>query len=282
MDNPHKSQSAPIENGRLNRKQIRIVIGVLSALLVVSGLLFYFILTSLSGRSPGIEAPLEAIKQYRYSSVEASNGMKLHVLTTKPAFITLEVVNNNVTLTDKVGINGGFFYNDALLSMSVVNSHAVNGEMNGFGSGGQNVKYARGTLVWDGESDGLSVQVVSKASEVKVKDHTRFWAQGGISMSLGNEAGWVQQTKVENAPFPDELRLRSGAVYDDKGTLYLVVSETSGTLEMFRSAIIEKISDSKLVDGIFLDGDGSSQLLSKEKSLSGDDRIVVQMLRIMK
>ncbi|GKU78780.1 hypothetical protein [Paenibacillus sp. L3-i20] len=282
MDNQQKTQSTSNGNSRLTAKQIKIVIGVFVSLLVVSGILFYFLLTSLSSRNPGVEAPLEAIKQYNYSAVEATNGMKIHVLATKPAFVTLEVINENVSLSEKVGVNGGFFYGEALMSMSVVNGHAVNGEMNGYGSGGVNMKYARGTLVWDGESNALSVQVVSKANEVKVKDHSRFWAQGGISMSLGNDAGWEKQSQLEHAPFAEDDRLRSGAVYDDKGTLYLLVSETEGSLEMFRTAIVEKIGAGRLVDGIFLDGDGSSQLLSKEKALPGDNRPVVQMLRIMK
>ncbi|MNH34911.1 hypothetical protein D3C79_955470 [compost metagenome] len=101
-------------------------------------------------------------------------------------------------------------------------------------------------------------------------------------MSLGNDAQWDAQAAAENAPFPTDNRLRSAAVYDQKGYLYLVVSETKGTLASFRQAIKETIGDGLLVDGIFLDGDGSSQLLGKEASLAGDNRPVVQMLRILK
>lgn len=258
------------------------VVWVVLSVLAAAGILLVLLIYALANKAPKADTPLEAITQYRYDAYEASNGMKLHVLVTKPAYVTLEVVNDNVTKTNKVGINGGFFYGDTLISMGVVNGYAVNGELNGYGSGGENMKYARGTLVWDGASDSLSVQVVSKASEVKAKDHTRFWAQGGISMSLSNDAGWLSQAEAENAPFPDELRLRSGAVYDDKGNLYLVVSENGGTLEVFRSAVIETVGGGRLVDGIFLDGDGSSQLQSKEMSLPGDNRLVVQMLRITK
>lgn len=267
---------------RLSRKQITLVIGIIGGILLVAGILFVILYSSLSNRSPGVDAPLEAITQYRYEYAEAANGMKLHALVTKPAFVTLDVVRQNVTLTDKVGINGGFFYGETLISMGIVNGRPVNGAAEAYGNGGENMKYARGTLVWDGASDSLSVQVVSTASEVKVKDHTRFWAQGGISMSLGDEAGWVNQTVAENAPFPNEQRLRSAAVYDENGMLYLIVSESVGTLEAFRSAIISTFGDSRLVDGIFLDGDGSSQLLSKEMKLTGDNRPVLQMLRITK
>lgn len=269
-------------NSGLSRRQITVVLAALIAIFAVAGILFYVLLNALGGRNPGVQAPLEAIKDYRYESLTASNGMKLHVLVAKPAHISLEVVSQNVTLTQKVGINGGFFYGESLISMGVMNGKAVNGPLSEYGSGGENMKYARGTLVWDGESNQLSVQVVSKASELKVKDSTRFWAQGGISMSLSDDDHWGEQAKLENAPFPDEPRLRSGAVYDQKGLLYLIVSETKGTLESFRSAIQEKLGDHMLVDGIFLDGDGSSQLLSKEKSLAGDHRPVLQMMRITK
>ncbi|REK76629.1 hypothetical protein [Paenibacillus paeoniae] len=266
----------------LSRKQITIVFAIITGILLFAGVLFMILYNSLSNRSPGVDAPLEAITQYRYDYAEAANGMKLHALVTKPAFVTLEVVRENVTLTDKVGINGGFFYGETLISMGIVNGRSINGASNEYGSGGENMKYARGTLVWDGAIDSLSVQILSTASEVKVRDHTRFWAQGGISMSLGDEAGWEKQTAVENAPFPDELRLRSAAVYDDAGMLYLIVSETSGTLRDFRAAIMESIGAGRLVEGIFLDGDGSSQLLSKEIKLAGDNRPVLQMLRITK
>jgi len=267
---------------RLSRRQITLVIGIIGGILLVAGILFVVLYNSLSNRSPGVDAPLEAITQYRYEYAEAANGMKLHALVTKPAFVTLDVVRQNVALTDKVGINGGFFYGETLISMGIVNGRPVNGAAGAYGNGGENMKYARGTLVWDGASDSLSVQVVSTASEVKVKDHTRFWAQGGISMSLGDEAGWISRTVAENAPFPDEQRLRSAAVYDENGMLYLIVSESLSTLEAFRTAILGTFGDGRLVDGIFLDGDGSSQLLSKEMKLTGDNRPVLQMLRITK
>lgn len=282
MSSELKNEVPQKENSTLTRKQVMTVVWVVLAVLAAGGILFYVLVFSLGNRAPRADAPLTVITQYRYVAEEASNGLKLHILKTKPAYVTLEVVNENVTLTNKVGINGGFFYGESLISMGVVNGYAVNGDMNGYGSGGENMKYARGTLVWDGAADTLSVQTVSKASEVKVKDHSRFWAQGGISMSLSDDAAWRSIAEAEHAPFPDDLRLRSGAVYDGAGNLYLVVSENGGTLEAFRSAVIEKVGAGELVDGIFLDGDGSSQLLSKEMSLAGDNRPVLQMLRITK
>ena len=270
------------EQARMGKKRLLAVIGILSGIVALLGIMLYLMIIALGNRSASDNlAPSQSL-HYSYYSETSPSGMKLHVLQTKPAYVTLETINDNVTLVGKVGINGGFFYGNQLLSIGVVNSLPVNKEIGNFGTGIENVKYARGTLVWDGASDALSVQVAGNASEIKVKDHTRFWAQGGISMSLGNDGQWIQQTVKENAPFPEDNRLRSAAVYDNAGALYLIVSETKGSLDVFREAIIDSIGNGKLVDGIFLDGDGSSQLFSSEAALPGDNRPVVQMMRIVK
>ncbi|MCA0754145.1 phosphodiester glycosidase family protein [Paenibacillus sp. N4] len=270
------------DSAKAGKKRALLAGGIFLGILLVLGVLFYLMVLALANRTPDDRGLLEQTLNYKYSSETASNGMKLHALLTKPSHVTLETINDNVTLTGKTGVNGGFFYGSQLLSIGVVNGMPINREAGEYGSGGENVKYARGTLVWDGASDSLSVQVVRHAAELKVKDHTRFWAQGGISMSLKDDREWERKAAEEMAPFPDDKRLRSAAVYDDMGGLYLVVSETKGTLAEFREALIEKIGAGTLVDGIFLDGDGSSQLLSKEAALPGDSRPVVQMLRIVK
>ncbi|WP_082197954.1 hypothetical protein [Bacillus sp. FJAT-26390] len=270
------------EPARMSKKQLVAIISILAGIVAILAIMLYFMIMSLGNKSASDPLAAEKGLHYTYFSEASFNGMKLHVLQTKPAYVTLETINNNVTLAGKVGINGGFFYGNQLLSIGMVDSLPVNKEIGNFGTGNENVKYARGTLVWDGASDALSVQVARHASELRVKDHTRFWAQGGISMSLGNDDEWIQQTIKENAPFPDDNRLRSAAVYDNAGALYLIVSETKGSLAVFREAIVASIGDGKLVDGIFLDGDGSSQLFSSEAALPGDNRPVVQMLRIVK
>ncbi|WP_051250859.1 hypothetical protein [Paenibacillus harenae] len=270
------------EAATLSSKKKLAAFGIVAGILVILAILFYFMILALGNRDAANKAGPDQTLHYTYFTESAPNGMKLHVLQTKPVYVSLEAVHQNVTLTEKVGINGGFFYGDQLLSIGIVDSRPVNGQIGKFGSGSENVKYARGTLVWDGASDKLSVQLASKASELKVKDPTRFWAQGGISMTLGDDAGWVEQAAEENAPFPVDERLRSGAVYDVEGSLYLIVSETKGSLAQFRDAVIASVGEGKLVDGIFLDGDGSSQLLSHQAALPGDNRPVVQMLRIVK
>ncbi|MFF2482538.1 hypothetical protein [Paenibacillus sp. NPDC058071] len=269
-------------NDKIGKKKIAATIAILAGIIAVSAILLFFMIQSLQHKSGQGRTASNYPSQYAYEQKTAKNGMQLHILRTKPSNVTLAAVRNNVTLTDSYGINGGFFYNEALVSIAVVNGYPVGGAIGEYGSGGENIKYARGTLVWDGAKDRLSVQVASQSSELKVADRSRFWAQGGISMSLGDEDGWEEQASTENAPFPNDERLRSAAVYDESGMLYLVVSVTNGTLAAFRDAIVEEVGEGQLVDGVFLDGDGSSQLNSAEAKLTGDNRPVVQMIKIVK
>ncbi|WP_337102939.1 hypothetical protein [Paenibacillus sp. YIM B09110] len=264
------------------KKRTLAVVGIMLAILIVLGVLFALMIYALRADKPSAEVGKNEASQYAYEMAEAANGMKIHYLATKPSNVRPELIHNNVTLTEYTGINGGFFYGEQLLSIAVVDSLPVGRSHGKYGDGSENVRYARGTLVWNGALDELNIQIVSKASELKVKDNTRFWAQGGISMSIGDDAGWEERAITENAPFPNDDRLRSAVVYDSQGRLYLIVSETKGTLAAFREAIIEKVGDGKLAGGIFLDGDGSSQLRSSEAMLAGDNRPVVQMLRVLK
>ncbi|MDQ0116716.1 hypothetical protein [Paenibacillus harenae] len=264
------------------RKRTLAVVGIMLAIIIALGVLFTLMVYALRADKPSAGGGTQEASQYAYAVADAANGMKLHYLATKPSNVRPEMIHNNVTLTEYTGINGGFFYGEQMLNIAVVDSLPVGRSQGKYGDGSENVRYARGTLVWDGALDKLNVQIVSKASELKVKDNTRFWAQGGISMSIGDDAGWEQRAIAENVPFPDEDRLRSAVVYDAQGMLYLIVSETKGTLAAFREAIIEKVGGGKLAGGIFLDGDGSSQLRSSEAKLAGDNRPVVQMLRVLK
>jgi hypothetical protein len=202
----------------------------------------------------------------------------MHALVTEPSKVTLEAVRGNVAGSPYYGVNGGFFYNGMLLSMAVINDQPVGGKPEMYGSGYSNAKLARGTLVWDGAANKLSVQVVSTADDVKVTDQAHYWAQGGISMRPSDDASWRQQADAEQAPFPDDDRLRTAAVYDKDGKLYLIVSQTKTTLRIFRQAILEAYGN--MEDGIFLDGDGSSQLRAFEATLPGDGRGVEQMIRL--
>ncbi|CAI6083598.1 hypothetical protein [Cohnella sp. JJ-181] len=283
------SVAAPAErpDGARGRRIVRIGAILLAFVAALSLLAFLMLRTDGGGAGLHAKPIAHPPSRYAYGAATAANGMKLHYLRTAPSNVTLTVVRDNVALAPYYGINGGFFYDGSLLSMAVVDGAPVAGDgspSGGFGSGAENVKYARGTLVWDRKTERLSVQVASKAEELDVADRAAYWAQGGISMSLGSDPTWRAQAVAEHAPFMDEPRLRSGAVYDEDGRLYLVVSSNRGTLDDFRSAILEAIGGEgrpRLADGIFLDGDGSSQLRGREASLTGDGRPVVQMLSLL-
>ncbi|MFD0672145.1 hypothetical protein [Cohnella sp. GCM10027633] len=230
---------------------------------------------------PDTARPEPTSTNYDYDSFVSNEGVSLHILRTLPDHIRLNKIDNNVTASGVVGVNGGFFWEKQLLSVAVEDGVPVGGQPGARGSGWFNAKYARGTLVYDRTSGNLSVQVVSDASELVLSDDSRYWAQGGISLSLRDDAGWREQAELEAIPVPDEYRLRSGMAYDD-GEVYLIVTDTRCTAEQFRDAIREygNAEPRRLIDGIFLDGDGSSQLLSREAKLAGDGRPVLQMIGV--
>ncbi|WP_438447904.1 hypothetical protein [Gorillibacterium sp. sgz5001074] len=217
-----------------------------------------------------------------YRLLKASNGVELHTIDTLPGNIGLTAIQSNVTDTPDNGINGGFFWEGQLLSIAVLNDQPVKGAPGDYGSGWYNTDRARGTLVWDGVTGKLSVQVAEAADELKVTDRGRYWAQGGVSMGLANENSWKAQALSEEFPAMEENRLRSGMVYDKEGRIWLLVTTTPCTGEAFRDAVKEKIAPGKLLDGIFLDGDGSSQLKLDKLRIVGDRRPVYQMITLRK
>ncbi|CAM4439701.1 hypothetical protein PATA110616_16100 [Paenibacillus tarimensis] len=217
-------------------------------------------------------------ESYSYRSIETEEGIILHIIKTKPERLRLVVIGGNVTASGRPGINGGFFWEGHLLSMAVENDKPVNGKPKGYGSGWFNAKYPRGTFVYDGASHTLSVQVVSSADEVQVSDRSDYWAQGGISMNLQRDDIWKQAAEAEKLPFGGDKRLRTGMVYDEEGNVHLIVSSVKCSAEQFRSAILELKEPDSLVEGVFLDGDGSSQLLLENVKLTGDGRPVLQMI----
>ncbi|MGP0587725.1 hypothetical protein [Paenibacillus timonensis] len=217
---------------------------------------------------------------YEYHELIAVNGVKLHALVVDPERIELRAADQPLGRYRVYGINGGFFYNDAVLSIAVNNDQPIQGTAGAYGSGWYNAKYARGTLVWDGAADGFSVQVASAADELAFTDRSRYFAQGGVSMKLQDDAGWRAAVEAEHLPNPDENRLRSGLAYDADGQLWLIVTPTRCTAEAFRSAVKASLAGGQLVDGIFLDGDGSAQLNAAETKLNGDSRDLRQIIVI--
>jgi hypothetical protein len=217
----------------------------------------------------------------KYFQIAADNGVVLHVLQTKPSNISLHSINNNVVQSGKEGINGGFFWEDQLLSIAVMDGIPANGNPKEYGSGWFNVKYVRGTIVYDRVTGMVDVQKATSVDDLHMTDPTKYWAQGGVSMNLKDESRWHNiAVEEERLPFPDDERLRSAMAYDDFGEIYLIVTSTKCTAEQFRTAIKRGVAVENLNEAIFLDGDGSSQLLAGNVKLEGDARTVVQMIGV--
>lgn len=217
---------------------------------------------------------------YTYHEAEDVQSIKIHALMVKPESIELQAAERPLSEYHLYGMNGGFFYEDSVLSIAVNNDLPVKGAAGEFGSGWFNAKYKRGTLVWDEAAGRFSIQVVSSADEIEVMDRGQFFAQGGVSMNLQDDANWSTAIEQEHLPAPDEKRLRSGLVYDDSGSLWLIVTPTLCTAEEFRDAIQNTIAPGSKKEGIFLDGDGSSQLNAAEIKLHGDSRKLQQIIAI--
>lgn len=215
-----------------------------------------------------------------YRKLHADNGVVLHAVRASPEKIGLKAIQTNVTEDPADGINGGFFWEEQLLSIAVTNDRPVKGAPGDYGSGWYNIDRPRGTLVWDGVTGGLSVQVTDRAEELVVTDRSRYWAQGGVSMGLHNEKLWQEQALLEEFPVMDEKRLRSAIVYDKDRQVWLLLSDGLCTGPEFRTAIKQTVAPGKLDDGIFLDGDGSSQLKLGQFKLPGDRRTVYQMITL--
>ncbi|WP_223879922.1 hypothetical protein [Paenibacillus spiritus] len=216
---------------------------------------------------------------YKYEEYVSSEGVRLHLMRVAPGDVELRAAGVPLKETAAYGINGGFFYEKALLSIAIMNDRPAGGDERGPGSGWFNAKYARGTLVWDGASRLFSVQVVSSGDDIAVLDRGHYWAQGGVSMNLGDEAGWTAAAAAQRLPFSEERRLRSGMVYNAAGELRLIVSSTLCTGEAFRRAVLEAVPGEGR-EGIYLDGDGSSQMNADEAVLTGDGRPVMQMIAV--
>lgn len=269
--------SAPTEAGshkfRLRRKQI-IIAAVLIAVIAILAAIFLKVLDK------QVNEVFDGLPHtYEYFEKTSPGQVKLHMMAIAPEDVSLRAAGLPLRQIAAYGINGGFFYGKDLLSVAIVNDVPVGGARGGYGSGWFNAKYARGTLVWDGVTGKLSVQTVSSGEELSVSDRSQYWAQGGISMNLQQEALWTAAAGNEHLPYADEQRLRSGMVYDNTGKLWLIVTPTLCTGEEFRTAVLQTVPGEGK-EGIFLDGDGSSQMNAEEIVLTGDSRPVVQMIAV--
>lgn len=264
-------------SGKLNqlwRRRQGLIVSLLVLLIVGLALSLFLVFRNHK------EDPFKGLPHaYSFLETVSTDNVQLYMMSLSPEDIKLRAAGVPLRQVNAYGINGGFFYQDALLSMAIMNDTPVNGAQKGYGSGWFNAKYARGTLVWDGASRSFSVQVVSSGEELKITDRQHYFAQGGISMNLGHEDLWEAAVAKEHLPYADEKRLRSGMVYDNTGKLWLIVTPTLSTAAEFRSAILQTVP-AKGLEGIFLDGDGSSQMNAKEIIVPGDSRSVVQMIAV--
>ncbi|WP_246369692.1 hypothetical protein [Saccharibacillus deserti] len=271
-ENPDRRPPNPGDRRRLRRR----LIGTLLALLALSAAAAAWLLF-LPSKSP---QPFNGLpKRYTYAEAEAPGLPKLHLMAVSPDDIVLRADKLPLKQIPAYGINGGFFYEESLLSLAVTDDKPANGERGAYGSGWFNAKYARGTLVWDGAKHKFSVQVVSSADELEVTDRGNYFAQGGISLNLADEDVWEDRSAREYLPFAGDKRMRSALVYNDAGQLWLVVTPELSTAADFRAALLAGVPGEGR-EGIFLDGDGSSQMNADEVLLPGDGRMVVQMIAV--
>ncbi|ANC73347.1 hypothetical protein A2G07_15980 (plasmid) [Deinococcus radiodurans R1 = ATCC 13939 = DSM 20539] len=212
-------------------------------------------------------------------------------MKTTASNIVLRRINSNVTASGHYGINGGFYIlgepieSQPLLSLTVNNDVPVGSliyQDTSYGSGWANVGYARGTVFHDTVSRTIGVRVVSNASQISVTNRSNYWAQGGVSMSLQNDANWRDiAVTQQNLPNPDGVIQRAGLVYNEAGYVYLVMTasgQLGATAGQFRQAIKQTLG---ALDGIFLDSSGSAQMLCAEFRNAGDGRKVKTMVGII-
>lgn len=271
---------APTESGnKMHRMQQR-----KHWLIAVAVLLTVILITVISIQMARPEEPSAEVfdglpHAYTYLMKESPGKLQLYMMSLAPNDIVLRTAGAPLRQIAAYGINGGFFFGTDILSVAIMNDLPVGGARGAYGSGWFNAKYARGTLVFDGTSGRMSVQVVSSGDELEVSDRSNYWAQGGISMNLQHEELWADIAAAEHLPFAGEQRMRSGLVYDKAGILWLLVTPTLSTAEEFRTAVLQSVPGEEL-EGIFLDGDGSSQMNADEAVLTGDSRAVVQMIAV--
>ena len=221
------------------------------------------------------------------------NGVGLHWIKTFPDNIELKWLSPGKQLKsiNEYGSNGGFFGDNGMFSIAINDSVAVrgttgnySGEVNGPKDITENgiwdpVPINRGTLVWDRMTATFSVQKKKKKSELEVASDY-YWAQGGLSMnpSHDKDSAWsntgsiLQDEYVDGVGGVNETRARVGLVYDDQGYVWIVMTQSYNcTMGNFRAAIQTMLNgtngNGNVVNGIFLDGGGSSQMRCAEANV---------------
>ena len=230
-------------------------------------------------------------------------SITLRYIKTSPNAVELFYLNPVSTLSasNLNGMNAGFFNNSQggnpqdLVSIAVIDDLPVGGPQwahgSGWFNGNQASPIARGTLVWDWISEQFSIQVLGDASNITaslgtfgISPRKKYWAQGGISMSLHlTESAWLTQIGSSGERWGDiySSALRTGLLYDNDKNLWLVATANSITAPQFRTAIINGIGNiTSLVNGIFLDGGGSTQQRYNGSNIISSSRNIPQIIRL--
>lgn len=199
------------------------------------------------------------------------------------------------------GMNGGFFdpVSKILLSIAVVNGRPVaytgqdvSAEAFEFGNGGVNAigdyGATAGTIIWDGDNNELKLVKLFSGWEIHsenlVSNTNNYWAQGGASLSLNDDANWgtIADKDEGYAGINGTGKSQRSAMLMswDKKKVYLVVTDTRCTGAEFRTAIKETFTwqIDHGMDGIFLDGSTCAQLRYDDKNKVDHGRNVSQVI----
>lgn len=208
------------------------------------------------------------------------NGITLHILRTHA---------NNIKLLDQTGSSGGqkalqnsgyFGCNGGWFNMStdqdILNIAMNDGGKVGSGTyGGLGNYVGSGAIAWNGNAWALSHYTNAPSySSIGFSTQTNTWAQGGFHLWLGH-SGWRNNfiNQPSGSDFIDGAAYRTAMIANmTSKSIYLIVALQSVTVTAFRSAIQSylNISDASqlnsTIQGILLDGGGSSQLRAKSSS----------------
>ncbi|MEJ8306580.1 hypothetical protein [Saccharibacillus sacchari] len=99
-------------------------------------------------------------------------------------------------------------------------------------------------------------------------------------MTFQNPGVWKQRAQNENMQGIDSDTQRSGVVYNNTNNIWLIMTPTQCTAEQFRTAILGSIGFGTLVNGIFLDSGGSSQMRAGTTTIAASSRKVPEMLAL--
>ncbi|RAU95532.1 hypothetical protein [Paenibacillus sp. YN15] len=206
-----------------------------------------------------------------YSSKTVTvNGksITLHVISAPAANVTLKTINSKVPdQSNYWGINGSFYAgNGDLLSISVVNDYPLKPSFSYGGRynvGDNSNSLDKGNIVFDGAENNVNHQITDRYTDITVVKRGNYWAQGGISMSLNNDANWQAIMQAQQLPSPDWSTQRTALAYTNHPSpvVYGIVATTGCLPGEFRAAIKAGYS---FEDAIFLDSGPSSQMRAKD------------------